>query len=365
METPTPQARADAATPEGKTYAARPRSVWGRAAAWAGEHLRRLWRGLAGNRSVRSALFAFTISRTIVLTILIVGGQVNLTTTGGGGGATRDVHLSLRKIPLTQVLRNVVGTADVTWYTGIATEGYEKIPFKTDKQYKWAFFPLFPMLWRCASILTGEVLLTGMLLSHLFFLLALFFVHRAALAFGYEARVADRALFYLAIFPTAYFYSLPMTESLFLLLTAGSLYSARRGHWFVAGVCGALASATRTTGVLLLPALAVLYWQTYGRGWRRKEILSLCLVPAGLLCYMAYLHAITGNAFAFKDVLVTWGRGTGFFLVPLLDYLRDPLLIATRWDFRVVNFTAAVLALACGAALLRKRQWALGVYTLV
>lgn len=45
-----------------------------------------------------------------------------------------------------------------------------------------------------------------------------------------------------------------MTESLFLLTTAASLWHIRRHHWLPAGVWGALAALTRMHGVLLILA---------------------------------------------------------------------------------------------------------------
>ena len=359
METPAPAARAAEVSAEDAAPAVR-LSFWrGGGSARAGA----LWSRFAGDPSLRAAVFAFTFSRVVVLTILIVGGQINQTTSAGVEGP-RQVDLSLRRISIARILRRTVLTADANWYAGIVTKGYHKTAFKTDTHYNWGFFPLYPILWRLVWNVTGELPITGMVLSHVFFLVALFFVHRSALAFGYEERIASRALFYLAFFPTSYFYSLPLPESLFLLLTAASLNSAGRGRWLAAGLCGAIASATRFTGVLLLPALVALYWQTHRLNWRRREVLSLCLIPVGLLSFMSYLQAITGNAFAFKGAMVAWGRSTSIFLVPLLDFLRDPLLLTNQWDFRVMNFTAAMLAIICGLVLLRKRCWAFGLYTL-
>ena len=329
---------------------------------------------ITGDSSVRRAFFVFTLTRLLVLAILLIGAQMSRVVTGSGS-SLRDMNLSLEKIPVGRILRDTVSVADINWYQGIAREGYEKIPFTADSSHNWAFFPLFPMLWRLAAYVTGEYPISGMLLSHIFFFLGLIFVHKAALAFGFSKELADRALFYLAVFPTSYFYSLPLTESLFLFLTACSIYSAKRGRWWTAGILGGLASATRVTGILLLPALAVLYWEGYGGDWRskevwrravwRKEILSLLLVSVGIASFMVYLYAITGNPPAFKDILVTWGRGTGIFVVTLVGYLRNPWLIAVPWDFRLINFTGAALALICGVWLLKWRQWTLGVYTLI
>jgi len=324
-------------------------------------------RGPLGNRSVRSALFAFTLSRAIVLVIFVLIGLMKIAPDAFPGHF--DTNISLAKAPVARVLRQEVLTADVNWYLGIAEHGYEPGPFNADVPRNWAFFPLFPLLLRVASYVTGEFVITGMFISHLFFLLALILLHRVCLLFGLTGDDADRCLFYLAVFPTSYFFSLPLPESLFLMLTVGSFYLAKSERWWLAGLCGAFASATRTTGVLLLLALAVLYWEMYRplgsvRAWR-KDGLALLLVPAGLISFMIYLHAITGNALAFKDAMAAWGRKAGFFFQPLLDYLRQPAEIAAHWDFKLLNFLAVSLALACGVVLLKRRQFALAVYALL
>lgn len=323
-------------------------------------------RRLLRDRSLRAALFVFALSRSMVLVLLVLVGLIN-TAPDPAPGHT-DTYLSIRRAPVNRILREEVLTADANWYVGIAERGYEQGPFNADAPRNWAFFPLFPLLLQLAARLTGDFVLTGMALSHVFFLLALFLLHRVCLSFGLSADDADRSLYYLAFFPTSYFFSFPLPESLFLMLTVASFYFAKRERWWLAGLCGALASATRTTGVLLLPALALLYWQMY-RPLRlrpfRKDLLALLLIPGGLLSFMIYLQLITGNAFAFKDSMEAWGRRAGFFLAPLYDYLSNPWVIAVHWDFKLLNFLAVVIALACGAALLKRRQFVLALYTLL
>jgi len=324
-------------------------------------------RRVFGDRSVRAALFSFTLSRFIVLLIFLVVGLLNTSPDPAAPGHF-DVYVSLNKVPIARILREEVMTADVNWYVGIAERGYEQISFNADVPRNWAFFPLFPLLLRLASSVTGEFVITGMALSHICFLLALFFLHRVSLLFGLSANDADRALMYLAFFPTSYFFSIPLPEALFLMLSVASFYFAKSERWWIAGLFGALASATRTTGVLLLPALAVLYWEMY-RPLRlkdlRKDSLALLLVPTGLLSFMIYLQVITGNALAFKGAMAAWGRKAGFFFSPLFDYLAHPFVIAAHWDFRLLNFSAVAIALVCGIALLKQRQFALATYTLL
>ena len=156
---------------------------------------------------------------------------------------------------------------------------------------------------------------------------------------------------------------MPVSDPLFLLLTVASFLAAKRGVWWLAGLMGALAAATRVTGVLLLPALLILYWQQNGGFKFDWKMLFLLLIPAGLLAFMIYLHFITGNAGAFADIQRTWGRNPGFFLQPLWNYITNPLVVTDRWDFRLLNFICAVLTFACGFVLVKWREWALAFYT--
>jgi hypothetical protein len=196
-----------------------------------------------------------------------------------------------------------------------------------------------------------------------FFLLGLVQLHKLTLQLGLEPNDADRAIFYLAAFPTSYFFSFPFTESLFLFLSVSCFLAATRDSWWFAGLCGGLAASTRITGVCLFPVLVVVFWQRYRT--INVKALALLLIPLGIVPYMIFLHRITGNALAFMDVQAAWGHSFGFFLRPLWEYLRRPLEINWGWDFRFLNFLAAMLALGCSVVLFRKRQWAMGLYTLL
>ena len=112
-------------------------------------------RRAASDRSVRAALFAFTLSRVIVLVIFVLIGLLKTAPDAFPGHF--DAYISLEKAPVARVLRHEVLTADVNWYLGIAEHGYEHIPFNADVPRHWAFFPLFPVLWRLASLVTGEL----------------------------------------------------------------------------------------------------------------------------------------------------------------------------------------------------------------
>jgi hypothetical protein len=322
-------------------------------------------RSLFSRSCITSALFAFSVSRIIVgATVLLTANLAFQPVVHTDFGDIHESSIRLTHKDIVSPLRQITLGADSAWIMNIAINGYEKEPFNTVTQHTWAYFPLYPLLWRFCARVTGEFPLTGMALSSCFFILALILLHKTVEEFGYDVAVADRAVFYLAAFPTSYFFSLAQTESLFLFLTVSCFYAAKRQHWWLAAVCAALASATRFAGLFLLVPLVVLYWQAY-RYRVGVSLASLALVPVGLLAFMIYLKHITGNALAFADIQVTWGHSAGAFWRPLVTYLSDPLLLSAGWDFRVLNFAAAVLALVSSVILLRRRKWALGLFALV
>ncbi|GAA0815272.1 mannosyltransferase family protein [Spirilliplanes yamanashiensis] len=193
---------------------------------------------------------------------------------------------------------------DAGHYVRIAESGYHLGPGFP------AFFPLFPMLVRAADVvLPGGALVGALVVANAAAFGALAVLHRLAEhEFGPE--VAQRAAWYLAVFPTGFFLFIGYNESLFLLLAVGALYAARRGHWWLAGALGALASATRLFGLLLLLPLAIEYLRH--RGWRprriRADVLGLALVPLGVVAYAAYCWVDLGDPLAFSTAQDQWGR---------------------------------------------------------
>ncbi|OLE53072.1 MAG: hypothetical protein AUG51_14800 [Acidobacteria bacterium 13_1_20CM_3_53_8] len=331
--------------------------------AWLDASLRAL-QTVARDRSLRSAAFSFLLTRIFIFVIFIL--VTHVTVVFPERVFRRDpeeVRIWMYRTSIARELRPLVVGADSGWYLNIAINGYEQRPFDSTHEHNWAFFPLFPLVWRLAAKITGGYLLTGMAISSLFFFFAMILLHKTALAFGYDEAVADRVVFYTAAFPTSYFFSTPLSESLFLLLSVASFYAAKRKVWWAAGFIGALASATRVTGVLLLPALLLLHCRAGERFKLELKMLFLLLIPTGLLAFMVYLHFITGNAFAFADVTHAWGRNPGFFMRPLWNYITDPLNVSDQWDFRLLNFVCAVLTFICGFVLVKWREWSLAFYT--
>src|SRR5215212_7336405 len=171
-------------------------------------------------------------------------------------------------------------------YVALAMGGYLHPPDNVSP----AFFPLYPLLMRSFAELFGgpiskEALsVWGPLLSLLFLPFALYFIYQIALD-SFDEGVARGTVLALAFFPTTFFLNAAYTESLFLALSAGSLWAMRvRKNLLLACVLAGLASATRNVGVFLVVPLLYEWVRGGGlaRGRERWRGLYLGLVPSGL-----------------------------------------------------------------------------------
>ena len=193
---------------------------------------------------------------------------------------------------------------DAGWYLKIARRGY--LP----QDGSVAFFPLYPFLIASLRLLfAGNRLMTGIFIS-LTACLAAFYLLFRLVELEFSTGAARKSVLFLAVFPTSFFLQAVYTESLFLALTVGSFYAARRRRYFLAGVAAGLAALTRNTGVLLLIPLIIFYMSDRSWNWRRIkiDILSLLLAPAGLLAWMFILKINFGQAMLFAAAQAQWGR---------------------------------------------------------
>jgi mannosyltransferase PIG-V len=187
---------------------------------------------------------------------------------------------------------------DSVWYLDIAHSGYSG--------QSSAFFPLYPLLVR-ALVPTGSaaaLLVAGYAVSLAALGGALYLMHRlVTLELG--SQVARTAVPMLALFPGALWLGAPYSESLFLLLSVGAFWFARTERWAIAGVCAALASATRSAGIVLVVPLVILWW---GSGRRPRDLAWIALAPLGLGAYSLYLALAVGDGFAYLHLQEVWFR---------------------------------------------------------
>lgn len=261
---------------------------------------------------------------------------------------------------------------DAAWYLVIAHYGYRP-DLGSFTASRTAFFPLYPLGLSGLSQLGLQPVIAGVLLSLAALAAGLYGLHRlttlelmrlgraqmadavhagttrtrlpagagrldAAGTSSHAREVARVAVMLTAFAPMAFYFSAVYSESLYLALSVGVFLCARRGRWAAAAALAALAGATRSTGIVLLAPLLLLYLYgprddrapdrprdasrepAHGRGvaglvrvlrprYRlRRDALWMALVPVGLGMYMAHLAFAGGDALAPFHSEGVWGR---------------------------------------------------------
>ena len=185
---------------------------------------------------------------------------------------------------------------DAPHYLDLARAGY----VSTGVEARWiVFYPLYPWLVRAVSFAVRDELLAAFLVSGVASVAAGLLLYRLA-RLDEEEATARGAVFYMLVFPTAYFLHIGYTESLFLALALGAFLAARGRDWRAAGLLGFFAAMTRVNGLLLLAALLFEAREEYLKGRRQRAAWAwLLLVPAGFGVYLFINWRVFGDPRAF------------------------------------------------------------------
>ena len=215
---------------------------------------------------------------------------------------------------------------DGNWYAQISTTGYWFAG--PEKQSAVAYFPAYPgVMWGLHSVTTLSVKLLGSLVTiacGLGAVLAIFKWFRNHVT----DRVARIALVTFLIYPYVfYLFGAVYGDALFLFAVVGAFLLLENDHPILAGLAGAVATATRPVGIALIIGLvAVALWRRHvieagDNRWRprifwrrlRPADAGVLLSVGGLVGYMTYLGVRFGHPFAFDEVQRApgWDQGSG------------------------------------------------------
>jgi hypothetical protein len=158
---------------------------------------------------------------------------------------------------------------DSGWYYRIARDGYSYVD---GQQSTVVFFPVYPLLMRAAGGVVGSDYLAGILVT------AAAGVASAALFFTWvrdrlSPPAARAALLLFVLYPYAFFlFGAVYADAVFILAVIGAFVLLDHDHPWLAGLVGAVATAGRPMGAVLVVGLAV-------RAWERRR--SASVVGAG------------------------------------------------------------------------------------
>ena len=269
---------------------------------------------VAGKSWMLAPLVAFAVTR---LMVFIAGYLAEVAFVGNVGPDFWHVRPG-------NLLLDLWARFDSGFYIGIVEQGYWFDP--SGGMSNVAFFPVYPLLVNLTAIVARDTVLAAAIVSNLCLLGALLYLYKLTeLEFG-DAGTAQRAVFYIAAFPTAFFFSAIYTESAFLLFSVATMYYARRHLWLYAGLMGMITSATRIVGVVMAGIVALEWmrvqgwtistcyrrtaWQNLGQGLRTdwRSLLPIALIPLGILSYMLFLQVRFDDPIAFWTVQAAWNR---------------------------------------------------------
>ena len=186
---------------------------------------------------------------------------------------------------------------DTRHYVGIAQEGYTSVG---DERLRLVFFPLYPLLMRGFSVLTGgDVFAAGTLISLLCSAGCAGLLYELACMHAGK-RAARLAVAYFLLSPLSVFLCCVYTEPLFICLTLAAIVLCRRGHPWWAALCGMLSALTRMPGVIVAGLFMVALFGKLGeKRLRARDVLSclgqVLIVFSGLFLYWGINWAVTGD----------------------------------------------------------------------
>ena len=294
-----------------------------------------------------------------------------------------DVGFTLADDPLL----NLPARFDAGWYGSIAQDGY-RFDGRYDRQQNIAFFPAFPLLMRVAGAATGgfapgipkpwrqaRMLWGGVFLSIAAFAWACVYVFRLARDMKLFAR-PQTAVWLLAAYPFAAYFSASYTEAVFLLGCVAAFYHFRLREWMAAAAWGLLVGLTRPNGCFLSIALAVLVLEE----WRRSRdaggaypvaaaVAAAAAPGCGLIAYSLYIRQLTGDWLAWAHVQQAWGRSFEG-LAPLERgagwvWNEGLLRVVSHLPFDALNAAALAFAVAMLWPIWRRLGAAWAVFVLV
>jgi hypothetical protein len=203
---------------------------------------------------------------------------------------------------------------DTNWYLLISRTAYNSARSAN-------FFPLFPTLIGIGTWAIGDGLgpvypapdpvrlAVALVISNSAAFFALLGVGMLARAESGDAAAA-RVLRLAGAYPMAFFLAAAYTEGLFIAFSAFALLFARRRAWYLASAAAFLAGLTRSTAVVLIPALVYELGRQHG-WWRRaassgsiravlpQAVAAVGGVPAAFATYAAYLYFRFGDPLLF------------------------------------------------------------------
>ncbi|MEA2687165.1 MAG: hypothetical protein QOE93_2360 [Actinomycetota bacterium] len=266
---------------------------------------------------------------------------------------------------------------DAGWYYRIAEDGYSYVK---GQQSTIVFFPAYPLLMRLTGGLVGSTYVAGILVT------VTAGIGSAALYFTWvrdrlTPRAATTALLLFVLYPYSFFlFGAVYADAVFVAAVIGAFVLLERDHPWLAGLVGALATAARPMGAVLVIGLAVRAWE------RRREAASndgpggplakpalrwqdagVLLSAGGLAAFSLYLWNRFGDPLAFLTGQEAWDQQAGLHTWLKVQFFKDVTNFSSplSWLTYVAHPILTVVGLALVPRVFRRFGKGYGVYVLL
>lgn len=229
-----------------------------------------------------------------------------------------------------------LGAWDTGWYLDVARYGYSIDYGQVGLvETNLAFFPGLPMLMAGALALGLNPFAVSFAIANIAFLVSLMGLHSLT-ATLWDRRLADRAVWCLALFPPAIFASLAYTEGLTLALAIGATLAAVRRNPLLAGALAGGATLMRPTGILVTLVVVLILLREPEADRLRRVVLAVGPSLVALALFMFWMQSARGSASLPYEAQAAWDRGP--LLIGLVTHLPGELA-AHAASFASLHFT--------------------------
>lgn len=226
------------------------------------------------------------------------------------------------------ILSNILDDSLIRWdahhYLYISQFGYTNTG---DESNYIVFQPLYPFVTHLVNFVINSFLFSSLIVSNISFVLFCLFLYKL-LRLDFNKNESLHTIVLLSIFPTAYFFSYPYSESLFLLFAILAIYLSREKNWFKSGVFTGLAILTRHFGIFLIPTLLLEIIIADKKNIFKSIVYYLVPTICAASIYLLINYQVFGNYFAFMKVLKNhWYKSPAFPWVGISSSLSSALSV--------------------------------------
>ncbi len=255
--------------------------------------------------------------------------------------------LAAHRHPGTSLTR-VLSSWDGQWYLSIARSGYpDHLPMSRGRalQSSVGFFPGYPGVVRAVHAVSPFSLPVTAVVVSLLLALPAIYLFGVLVGRWWGPAAATRATWVFALFPGSLVLSMVYAESLMLTAAIGCVILLKDRRWVLAGLAGAVATATRPNAVEICFACA---WAAGVAIHRRRDwsaLLAPVLSVLGIVGYVGYIGARTGHADAWTRVEHDGWHLSNDFGQHYLDRMVQTITWRSQTLDDVILFASSLLAL--------------------